>query len=462
MKWFGSVTELVAAVFRKNSQSITLRPNQTTTYTAARDIQLPEQNSDAVLISRNSVDTLTGKSIDGDTNTLSDIGITSLKTEAGDANEIIRRDNTGAIVSGPITVSDAGAGAGFTQITVDNLDLNGNTVSTTSGVLLLSGATAITASATGSNSITLDSNLSNQLKAPFTVLQGQTGGSQPQLRFSEDPDIGIDYVAIQAPASVTTYTLTLPPDDGDAGEVLSTNGSGVLDWASSATVPAEGAVYSNGSSLQTAGSFAGNANEVVGVNSGATAVEYKALAVGTSGTDFAIAHAAGSVTFNLPDASASNRGAVTTGNQTWAGRKSAGNSKVRVNRNGSAQSIPAAGAVIQWTTENFDTNGEFDNATNYRFTATKAGYYLVNFHSLMVGMGSGDLCQFTIRKNGTATSTALLYAPSSGNQHASISDLIFLNGTTDYIDTHIAHNSGTNENMSGDLEYSHLDIHEIV
>lgn len=40
-----------------------------------------------------------------------------------------------------------------------------------------------------------------------------------------------NYAAIQAPSTIgTNYTLTLPADDGDDGEVLTTNGSGVCDW----------------------------------------------------------------------------------------------------------------------------------------------------------------------------------------------------------------------------------------
>ena len=43
---------------------------------------------------------------------------------------------------------------------------------------------------------------------------------------------GGQYVAIQAPGTVSTsYTLTMPGDDGDADEFLQTNGSGVLTWA---------------------------------------------------------------------------------------------------------------------------------------------------------------------------------------------------------------------------------------
>ncbi len=49
------------------------------------------------------------------------------------------------------------------------------------------------------------------------------------------------YVKIQAPAnsSLTSYTLTLPNDDGGSGEVLSTDGSGGLSWAYAAMSTAD-------------------------------------------------------------------------------------------------------------------------------------------------------------------------------------------------------------------------------
>ena len=37
-------------------------------------------------------------------------------------------------------------------------------------------------------------------------------------------------VTITVPTTVTSYTLTLPPDDGTSGQVLHTNGSGVTTW----------------------------------------------------------------------------------------------------------------------------------------------------------------------------------------------------------------------------------------
>lgn len=65
----------------------------------------------------------------------------------------------------------------------------------------------------------------------------------------------------------------------------------------------------------------GSANQILGTNAGATAQEHKTLSVGTAGTDFNISHAANSITFNLPDASATARGVVTTAAQTLAGPK---------------------------------------------------------------------------------------------------------------------------------------------
>jgi hypothetical protein len=53
--------------------------------------------------------------------------------------------------------------------------------------------------------------------------------------------------------------------------------------------------------------------------------QVQTFATGTSGTDFAISSVTNTHTFNLPDASATARGLVTTGNQTLAGIKTFGN-----------------------------------------------------------------------------------------------------------------------------------------
>lgn len=53
--------------------------------------------------------------------------------------------------------------------------------------------------------------------------------AQGDLRFQDAA--GGQYAAIQAPATIaSSYTLTLPTTDGDANQVLTTDGSGVLSW----------------------------------------------------------------------------------------------------------------------------------------------------------------------------------------------------------------------------------------
>lgn len=66
MKLYGSLSRLVAILFRKDSQDLTLRPNQATTYTASRDFQLPPGDTAHVLMSASSTATMTNKTFDAD------------------------------------------------------------------------------------------------------------------------------------------------------------------------------------------------------------------------------------------------------------------------------------------------------------------------------------------------------------------------------------------------------------
>lgn len=50
------------------------------------------------------------------------------------------------------------------------------------------------------------------------------------ISLAEDTDDGTNTVTIQAQTMDASYTLTLPTSDGAAGEVLKTDGSGVLSW----------------------------------------------------------------------------------------------------------------------------------------------------------------------------------------------------------------------------------------
>lgn len=60
--------------------------------------------------------------------------------------------------------------------------------------------------------------------------------NQADLRFYEATANGSNYVGFQAPAAITADVLwTLPATDGSAGQVLSTDGVGILSWGSNST-----------------------------------------------------------------------------------------------------------------------------------------------------------------------------------------------------------------------------------
>ena len=57
------------------------------------------------------------------------------------------------------------------------------------------------------------------------------GASAGEIRIKEGSGSGSDYVAITSPTTLAgNYTLTLPVDDGASGQVLQTDGTGILSW----------------------------------------------------------------------------------------------------------------------------------------------------------------------------------------------------------------------------------------
>ena len=120
---------------------------------------------------------------------------------------------------------------------------------------------------------------------------------------------------------------------------------------------------------------------------------------------------------------------------------------------GSTTSIPnTTFTKLIFTTENFDTANAFDMAVG-RFTPQVAGYYQFNF-VLDTNQGSGGLF-LDIRKNVTrfGISSATPHIPGIGNVCAG-SALVFLNGTTDYVELFGYQNSGSTSTAAGSTSVS--------
>ena len=106
---------------------------------------------------------------------------------------------------------------------------------------------------------------------------------------------------------------------------------------------------------------------------------------------------------------------------------------------------------LQFNTKLFDTNNNYDNATNYRFTPTVAGYYQCNLS--VNSQTSTTTTLIAIYKNGSSYLLGL-QLPASTFQVGSMSALIFMNGSTDYIEAYFYGSATTINSGSGGNQFS--------
>jgi hypothetical protein len=101
---------------------------------------------------------------------------------------------------------------------------------------------------------------------------------------------------------------------------------------------------------------------------------------------------------------------------------------------------------VQLQTENFDTANAFDSTTNYRFTPLVAGYYQINGNTVL-GLLSGTIGT-QIYKNGSGASLGTYGTQIGGFGSSAVSTLIYLNGSTDYVELYVYQTSGVSQNTS--------------
>ena len=135
-----------------------------------------------------------------------------------------------------------------TNLEVTNLKAQDGTaagsIASSTGVVTLASSVLTTADINGG---TVDGTTIGAT-TPSTVVATQVDiTAQGDLRLQDTT--GGQYVALQAPGTIaTSYTLTLPVDDGTSGQALITDGSGVLSWSTAAS----GDVYGPASATDNA------------------------------------------------------------------------------------------------------------------------------------------------------------------------------------------------------------------
>jgi hypothetical protein len=150
----------------------------------------------------------------------------------------------------------------------------------------------------------------------------------------------------------------------------------------------------------------------------------------------------GTTTLTLPTTS----GTVITTGSTFAGTGPA----FSVYTNASQTLTSATNTKIQFNTEDYDTNNNFDSTTNYRFTPTVAGYYQLNVQLSYDSTISISRTIIYLYKNGSAIQKMVDISTNAPN--ITSTTLLYFNGTTDYVEIY-GYVSGTGTLTVGGASY---------
>jgi hypothetical protein len=147
--------------------------------------------------------------------------------------EILIIESDGVRQANTVIADYAGSTGG--RITLAEATINGgNSIAIQAPASLATTTTYTLPSADGTSAQVLQTNGSGTLSFVSLLTTAATTTAGAILELREGTNNGTNYVRIQAPASLAAnVTYTLPTADGTNGQVLSTNGTGTLSWATS-------------------------------------------------------------------------------------------------------------------------------------------------------------------------------------------------------------------------------------
>ncbi len=103
--------------------------------------------------------------------------------------------------------------------------------------------------------------------------------------------------------------------------------------------------------------------------------------------------------------------------------------------------------ILAFNREELDTDNAYDS-TNYRFVPQVQGYYKIGVRITSQGIGNGQ--SLNIVKNGSTTVTEYQVNAAASTTNSQINEaLVFMNGSSDYVDARTYQSSGSSKDYYG-------------
>jgi len=154
-------------------------------------------------------------------------------------------------------------------------------------------------------------------------------------------------------------------------------------------------------------------------------------------------------------------GCIITNNGTQTGFGGTMTPAFQAYRSGNQTISNSTYTKMNYNAEIFDTDGCYDNSTNYRFTPTEAGKYFL--YAQVQSQDTTDINDnfISIRKNGT--DIAFNNTPHLHYHTKAVSGIAVANGTSDYFEVFVFNNTGGSSfTMYGVDESSYFGGYKII
>lgn len=320
--------------------------------------------------------------------------------------------------AGTLTASSAiivDSNSKIDNLLVDNLQLNGNTVSSTSGNLILSSTTgSISVAGAATELLILDGSSTS-----FTITEGSnnyltldTTNAAEKVVFNKQIEVGLD----------GTVGYTLPTADGSSGQALITDGSGAVSFTTISTILTVGAD--------------------TGSNDNVSLISDTLTFTGGEGIDTAVTD--NTITISGEDASTTNKGVASFNSTNFTVSSGAVSAKdITLTAEDSSTAAATIGEGFTFAA------GEGINTTASGTTLTITGEDASTSNK---GIASFDGTDFTV-SSGAVTVNAITLGSSSLNPGATTTDIAGLTSlTVDNIN--INGNEVTSTNTNGNISLS--------